>query len=332
MFSCASEQLRGLLVGAPIALFSRQGDDHMQGEVIYFYAFDVANEIITDRIGKILGAAPEPFALRLGHGTPKDVAFHRPLSVEPHSAGAMLAGQPVQIQIHIFQVGVVSIVLRAAFEQSCLADLHPYHKPILADGRSLDDLAREYVTRVRDDLRDAMVRAAPRAEPEAYTVFCVSDVAGEDGLARWLADHRTGVAALLSDVAPERISDAQVNEVLRQTWSLEKDDITVIDWDAALVVNLAGPPNDVLYVLEVANLQLEEFRMMDLILDGALDRAYDDLERRTTRFWGTSTRVLSKLRWLRVDLTRLADEVTNITKFVGDWYLARVYLGARERF
>jgi len=28
----------------------------------------------------------------------------------------------------------------------------------------------------------------------------------------------------------------------------------------------------------------------------------------------------------------LNDEVTNITKFFGDWYLARVYLGAHERF
>ena len=31
-----------------------------------------------------------------------------------------------------------------------------------------------------------------------------------------------------------------------------------------------------LYVLELANLQLEEFRVMDRDLDGYLDRAYDD--------------------------------------------------------
>ena len=38
------------------------------------------------------------------------------------------------------------------------------------------------------------------------------------------------------------------------------------------------------------------------------------------------------LRRFRVDVAKLADEVTHITKFFGDWYLARVYLGARERF
>jgi hypothetical protein len=42
---------------------------------------------------------------------------------------------------------------------------------------------------------------------------------------------------------------------------------------------------------------------------------------------------LRALRPYRVDLTRLADEVMNITKLSGDWHLARVnLLAARERF
>src|SRR5262249_24825775 len=161
---------------------------------------------------------------------------------------AELGGHPVRIHVHIFQVGVVSIVIRAPFEQSCLADLQPYHKPVLADGRTLDELAHEYLSRIREDLRDAIVRPSLRTEPEAYTVFCLSDV-GDPNIERWLAGHRSNSAALLPGLSSERISEAQVNEVLRQTWSLESSDLTVIDWDAALVVNLAGSPSDVLYVL-----------------------------------------------------------------------------------
>lgn len=33
-----------------------------------------------------------------------------------------------------------------------------------------------------------------------------------------------------------------------------------------------------------------------------------------------------------MDVARLTDEVTHITKFQGDWHLARIYLGARDRF
>ena len=71
---------------------------------------------------------------------------------------------------------------------------------------------------------------------------------------------------------------------------------------------------------------------MDRTLDTYLDRAYDDLERRQISMFGISLAVLQKLRRFRVDVTKLADEVTHITKFLGDWYLARVYLGARDRF
>ena len=106
----------------------------------------------------------------------------------------------------------------------------------------------------------------------------------------------------------------------------------VIDWDAALVVDLDRPPEDVLFVLELANLQLEEFQWMDRVLDGYLDRAHADLGRR--RWWsvGATAAVLRSLRRLRLDLARLADAVAHATKFVGDWHLARVYALARERF
>src|SRR5262249_61359996 len=60
--------------------------------------------------------------------------------------------------------------------------------------------------------------------------------------------------------------------------------------------------------------------------------AYDDVERRRLPLFGGASKTLRFLRRLRVDVAKLTDEVTHITKFFGDWYLARVYLGARDRF
>jgi hypothetical protein len=89
---------------------------------------------------------------------------------------------------------------------------------------------------------------------------------------------------------------------------------------------------DVLYVRELANFQLEGFHVMDQTLDRYLIKAYEDLERRPFALFGVSSWVLRVLRRFRVDVAKLADEVTHITKFFGDWYLLRVYLSARERF
>jgi len=120
--------------------------------------------------------------------------------------------------------------------------------------------------------------------------------------------------------------------VLRIQRSFENTDLTIIDWDAALAIDLTGYVDDVLYALELANLQLEEFRLMDRRLDKYLDVAYEDLDRKRLPFFGGTTKKLQHLRRFRVDVAKLTDEVTHITKFFGDWYLARVYLGARDRF
>src|SRR5580704_12553069 len=71
---------------------------------------------------------------------------------------------------------------------------------------------------------------------------------------------------------------------------------------------------------------------MDERLDGYLDRAYEDVKSHRFGLFGTYSKTLGALRVFRVDVTKLNDEVTHITKFFGDWYLARVYMGARERF
>jgi hypothetical protein len=213
-----------------------------------------------------------------------------------------------------------------------LSELRPFHHAVLEDGRLLDRVACALCDDVCRDLATARVRPSEPPEPEAYTVFCFTDLGGATNTNTWLQEQRAEVAALLTDVDPQLISAPQVDEVLRQYRSLETTDLLVIDWDAALVVDLNGYVDDVLYVLELANLQLEEFRTMDQALDRYLNTAYEHLEKHSLSLFGISGHVLRKLRWFRMDLTKLADEVTNITKFFGDWYLARVYDAARERF
>jgi hypothetical protein len=259
----------------------------MQGEVVYLYAFDVANEIATEKIHDILASKPFPFEIRTDHTVPKDVPLYRPLAIEPPAMAARLGGRKVRLLVRVYDVGVVSIAMHVPFGVESLAELLPYHKSVLDNGLTLDQAARDLCSDVCKSLADALI---------------------------------------------DRLSKTQIAEVLRIQRSYTKTDIVVIDWDAALVIDLGGYFDDVLYVLELANLQLEEYRVMDHRLDRHLDRAYDDLKRRRFGLFGTYSATLARLRLFRVDVTKLSDEVTHISKFFGDWYLARVYLGAAERF
>jgi len=304
----------------------------MKGEVVYLYAFDVANEIVTPRVQEVLSEKPFPFEIKMDRMLPKDMPLYKPLAIEPQPLPQTLNGAPVRLLIRIYTVGVVTVMMRVAFENKSLAELMPFHNPKLENGQTLDIVASKFCADVSNSLKDLMIARQECPLPEAYTVFCLTGMDGENDVNHWLAANRRAVAGLLTETAPENLSEAQVGEVLRIQRSFENTDLAIIDWDAALIADLTGYVDDVLYVLELANLQLEEFRVMDQRLDLYLDRAYDDLEKRRLPMFGAANKMLRQLRRFRVDVAKLTDEVTHITKFFGDWHLARVYLGAHERF
>jgi hypothetical protein len=308
-----------------------QTPGRMTGEVVYLYAFDVASEIEVAKIQNILADKPTPFELPSDRTVPRDVKFYKPLAIEPPSQ-TTLAGRPVRSLIRVYEIGVVSIMVRVPFQAERLCDLLPFHKPVLDDRRTFDVVARDLCRQTCESLQDVMIRSALPSEPEAYTVFCLTEIDGVEDVNVWLAGQHREIAELLAESDPGTLSETQVAEVVRIRRSFAKTDAVVIDWDAALAIDLTGYVDDVLYVLELANLQLEEYRVMDERLDGYLDRAYEDVKSHRFGLFGTYSKTLGALRVFRVDVTKLNDEVTHISKFFGDWHLARVYLGARERF
>ncbi|QDU18719.1 hypothetical protein [Urbifossiella limnaea] len=300
----------------------------VRGTVVYLYAFDVGSEVVTAAAG---GGSTDG-EVRRKPVSPRDIPAARPQKVELPPTAAVVAGVPAETGVRAYEVGVVTVTVRLSGVAGELAGWRRFHRPTTADGRPLAETARDLCRQACDRLGAALRDPAGVGDPEAYTAFCLSDLGGDPDAARWLGANRRAVAGLLNDADPDRLSDDQVAESFRHQRSFAAGDAVVPDWDAALVVDLTGEFDDVLLVLELANLQLEELRTLDAALDRHLDRAYDHLGRRPGLWPGRWAAVLRELRRLRVDASKLADAVTNVTKFVGDWYLARVYLAARERF
>ena len=111
------------------------------------------------------------------------------------------------------------------------------------------------------------------------------------------------------------------------------DDMTIVDWNAALIVDREG--DDIRAVLEFANVELLEMRYLDQKLDRALDRAYEALSRRSwnlLRIFGYYSADLRRVAELQVDNALLFEGVNNTLKLLGDQYLARVYALVNRRF
>jgi hypothetical protein len=160
------------------------------------------------------------------------------------------------------------------------------------------------------------------------------------GAEAWLHANRRLVAAILTQ--EEDMDQLSLQEAVESTnlfLSYYESDLAVIDWDAALVVDEPEDFEEVLHVMELANVQLMELGVFDQILDEAVGRAYRDLRKmpwgevsESRRGWRGRRDVRRDLGEIRMDLERLRDELFNITKFFGDWHLARVYQHLSSRF
>jgi hypothetical protein len=307
------------------------------GEVVYIYAFDVAYEMTRQPVEKLLGQPVAQFVVDTGKRSPRHLSFYRPQMVRLPPLDRIGPGGPVRVErtVKLLPVGAISITFRVPFKVQRIEDLVPYHDVQFSTG-SLHEEVRRLAEDVRRELAPYYVRPVPQlAEEEAYTVFCVgspllTEVGTPLNAETWWRANRRAVASLLTqepDVA--HLSKQEADESTGRFLSYYEHDLVVVDWDAALIVDDRLNFDETIYVMELANLQLAELEAYDRILDDSLDRAYRDLTLRPMR--GRAS-MLRELRELRIDLARFSDELSNITKFFGDWHLARIYENVSARF
>ena len=244
---------------------------------------------------------------------------------------------PVKLErvIKLLPVGAISITVRIPFEVDELEELVAFHD-LRFDTGSLNLDVRLLAESVHRELAPYSVRPNPSLfEEEAYTVFCLDALLTNDegqpiSAEQWMQAHRREVAALLTQETDiNLLSKQESDESTGRYLSYYQNDLVVIDWDAALIVDDRAGFDETLYVMELANLQLAELEAYDRMLDDSMERSYRDLNRRNIR---TRAHVLRELREIRIDMARVSDELMNITKFFGDWHLARVYENIAARF
>src|SRR6266704_756595 len=184
------------------------------------------------------------------------------------------------------------------------------------------------VTQEREPLAVGAFRTTPSVE--AYVIFEIGAFSPPCPPAELYTTHAQEVARILrSERAP--LSTQEVNDALGHRISFGADDVTLIDWDAALIADRDA--EDVRAVLEFANVELLEMRYLDQQLDDALDESYDTLARRDGLWLPGVTRAdLRRIGQLQVDNAVLFEGVNNALKLLGDQYLARVYRLVSERF
>lgn len=309
----------------------------VHGAATAYRLYDVGYEIDLERVAALLGADTRGRARPARTEAQAFRIRNPPLSAalgerEVFSDGKRQSGK---LAAHVFDFGVCSLRLTVPGSPGCSwSDFTTF-------GSALDQ-APELTQLFETELAALLARIAPavqrqRIAPvvEDYVVFRIQHIASDGGKPATEVLTDEYLAALL--LGEQRsLSAAARKELLGNRFSYYADDLAVLTWDNALVVEPRESDYDVEFVLEFANAQLLELRVYDAELDAELPALYSRIagarrRRRPSPTWRFGD-VLGELQTRVADVTELVERADNSFKVTDDVYLARVYEKALDLF
>lgn len=301
--------------------------------------YDIGWQIDLDRALELLRAsAPERVRPIRGEAAALQIP-NPPIAVALGTERLIVDGQPIDVEIsaRIFEFGVTSLRLRVPVPDGMSWDAFTAFGRALHADSAAPALLEEHLRLLSGRIASAIVRPELAPVREDYIVFRLHALTTTDGTAvEPAALQDTDVVPLLLDESRPLSPQARA-DLLPHRFSYYADDLAILTWDNALVLEPRRDDDAVSYILEFANAQLLELRYFDDRLDAELRIVLErmaqarrgGLVRRFTRRYAD---LLSDLQRLVADATEITERVDNALKVTDDVYLARVYGSALEIF
>ncbi len=309
----------------------------IRGEIHAMFACDAGFQIDLRRAAALLREGLPERVVRLRRPSPAWFDYQNP------PLRVMLDGSPLDlrgvrtepaVECLLYDFGAAVITYTILFEGTA-SSLVPIMRALYDNAELLAD-SRGRLGVVYEGVRDAITKPELSEQVDDYIAVCVRH--WDDPLAPGPAhpldllqrDPTTWARVLLAEAGS--LDPAEAERAISARMSYGGDDLAVIDWNAALLID--PEPDDVLAVLRHANVELLEMRLLDAQLDDLLDSAHDLLQRvGRRRIWPSlhDRRLLAQFAEIQTDSVIMFEGVNNAIKLLGDQYLARLYRIAARR-
>lgn len=303
-----------------------------RGRILAYRVFDAGDTIALDDAEKRLGAKRVDMSGPLVEGL---VVAARPLEIDLGKCKVVVEklGREMEARVsaHVFDYGAISLLYDIPVEPgTTFAALTPVCDAIY-DAPELDAIGSNHRNELVAKLGPSVEKPHAWAEAETYTIVYAEELGGCS--VGDLVRSEDVAKLLLGETNPKALSQAVREDVLKNSFSYLADDLVIVDWNSALVVEPSGS-RVVPFVLELATTQLLEFRYYDQLVERELTKVYEHVERaKRPSVIRSPYRALMRGALKRyMELTEFTERVDNAIKSVGDFYLARVYLSAQRRF
>lgn len=302
------------------------------GTLHLIVSYDWCNEINLDLAAQLAPAQLQALSRR--PRTPPTIGYRPPplrFELPPTRLTLPEIGElELRPEAIVFDFGAANVVLRSPFRLS----LESLKKTAagLADVDWLLAGSRRVATPLFEKLRPAMKDAQWNDLSEEYFIFQINPGDALPPAAELVEQAGETLAAILR-LDDQPLCREEIEEALRMRISYRPQDVVLVEWSAAIVVD--DDCDETIQAIEFANLQLLEFRFIDRKVDDALAEAQRQI-RPPVRAWlplaRPHARPLRVLSEMRIDTVGTFERASSALVLVGDQYLARVYRLLAARF
>lgn len=310
-----------------------------RGAAHAYRLLDVGYSISLDRaLDQLASSAPERVRPVRSEAAALQIP-NPPVSVILGGERVAIGGRSYDAEVaaRIFDFGVVSLCVRIAAGDDLEWDQFAAFGNAVDEGTAIPALLEHHAHLLFQRITPAIERPAIAPVREDYVVFRMREVRGDDGTALTSESLPRAV-----DLAPLLLNERRAlsararDDLLQHRYSYFTDDLAVLTWDNALVLDPVEGGSDVEYILEFANAQLLELRYYDAVLDGELPKLYSRIEAARgaamRHFARRFSNLLGDVQRLYAESTELVERAENALKVTDDVFLARVYSAALEIF
>ncbi len=322
----------------------------LTGRVVFQYFYDIGGDIDLAKIPRDKLNILERHRAR---GARVLAPKYEEVGLQPLEVGIgarKIDEHEATIEGHIFPIGVIGIYTSIEFRN---ASLESVIKLVGLDERMIkiagkeaefDEMTLELFKQLKKAVKPAIVFPYPAFErPEVYTLILIAESEPRLGAKDFLTKFKKQTAGLLRGEKDWRtLSDKEVGDALKFYLSYSDEDIVLVDWYSSLISGAVEYTDELVRMIELAKIQLLELKTYDKLLDRRVERAYSSLRGafRGPRIgitwrshqYGELSRAASELAELRVEVTDSVEDLRNILKFTGEWYLGKLYRLSSERF
>jgi hypothetical protein len=306
----------------------------LNGEIIFLRLTDVGRSIDLKKATTMIPAIQDKKIIKT-KDTPAYVDFPDPLNLEVTQkiTSELKNVKNISLNVKLYAEGVISLIARLDFHNLLLNDLHKLKNITFntSDGKfQINNFLKYHHNKVFKQIRDCIIEEGflfGESEHEKYTLYCLTD--DIENPKEFIEKERNYISALLMGENPElNLSKEQIDKTLKKTFSFLKKDLIILDFDRCLIIDPNLDYEDILLVVEIANYQLLELRALDKLLDRRLAVAEEDIRKiyfKSRNLFRRLKKKVGRLIRLRYDLLFLLENIQNVSKLIGDYYLAEIY-------